>query len=341
MRLAICGVGHNGRMHAQNARALGVADLVLSDADPAMAAAVAAETGARTLPSLADVIAAAPDAAVVSTPTPAHAELVAALLESGVPTLCEKPLAPDLATTEALGETATRTGTLLRVGFQRRFDPDLVAARRAVLDGAVGRPYLLRLCSHDRRPVSARDLDESGSIFGDLLIHDFDAVRWLTGMEVDSVHGERSVLAIPHPAEPVNYDVAVAVLTLRDGSLAVVSGSRGNPAGHDVRLEIMGSVTSMSVGLGDRSPLGRVVEGTLQVPGAPYQDYRDRFAGGFRLELHAFLRAATGIGRGGAAGTGEVHEAAGWRDSYEALRIALAAERSVRDDRRVDVATVR
>jgi myo-inositol 2-dehydrogenase/D-chiro-inositol 1-dehydrogenase len=328
-------------MHARNARALGVGDLVLLDADPATAAAVAAETDARTLPSLADVIAAAPDAAVVSTPTPAHAELVRALLESSIPTLCEKPLAPDLATTEALGETATRTGTLLRVGFQRRFDADLVAARRAVLDGAVGRPYLLRLCSHDRRPVSARDPDESGSIFGNLLIHDFDAARWLTGLEVTSVHGERSVLAIPHATGPANYDVAVAVLTLRNGSLAVVSGSRGNPAGHDVRLEILGSVTSISAGLSDRSPLGRIVDGTLRVPGTPYQGYRDRFAGAFRLELRAFLRAAAGIGPGGGAGTGEAHEAAGWRDSYEALRIALAAERSVRDDRRVEVATVR
>lgn len=324
MRIAICGTGSNGRVHARAARALGVDDLVLMDADPAQAGEAAAETGGRTVPSLAGVIAAAPDAAVVSTPTEAHAEVVTALLEAGIPTLCEKPLAPDLASTETLGGTAARTGTPLRVGFQRRFDPDLVAARRALLDGALGRPYLLRLCSHDRRPVSARHPDESGSIFSNLLIHDFDTLRWLTGTEVASVETQRSALEVAQPEEPVLFDVGVTVLTLRDGTLALVSGSRGNPAGHDVRLEILGSASSISTGLGDRSPLGRIVGGAMRPPHDAHQSYRDRFADAFRLQLAALL-----------AGAGE--DAAGWRDSYEALRVALAAEQSARERRRVDL----
>jgi myo-inositol 2-dehydrogenase / D-chiro-inositol 1-dehydrogenase len=322
VRVAICGTGANGRVHARAARALGVDDLVLLDADPALAGDVAAETGGRTVPSLAGVIAAAPDAAVVSTPTGTHAEVVTALLEAGIPTLCEKPLAPDLAATAALGGTAARTGTPLRVGFQRRFDPDVAAARRALLDGAVGRPYLLRLCSHDRRPVSALHPDESGSIFGNLFVHDFDTVRWLTGVEVASVETQRSALEVAHPDEPVLFDVAVIVLTLRDGTLAVVSGSRGNPAGHDVRLEILGTTGSISTGLGDRAPFSRVVDGALRPPRDAYRSYRDRFADAFRLQLAAFLAGGDG---------------AGWRDSYEALRVALAAERSARERVRVEL----
>jgi myo-inositol 2-dehydrogenase/D-chiro-inositol 1-dehydrogenase len=317
-------------VHALNARALGVADLLLMDAEPARAEAVAAETGGRALSSLAGVIAAGVDAVVVSTPTPTHAALVARLLEAGIPTLCEKPLAPDLDTTGALGATAARTGTLLRVGFQRRFDPDLVAARRAVREGAVGRPYLLRLCSHDRRPLAVSHPDESGSIFGNLLIHDFDTVRWLTGLEVASVSGQRSTLEVRDPGEPALYDVAVAVLTLTDGSLAVVTGSRGNPAGHDVRLEVFGSVSSISTGLGDGAPLGRVVEGELRPAAGAYLNYRDRFAGAFRRQLGAFLDAAGGTDSGLGA--------AGWRDSHEALRIALAAERAVGEGGRVELA---
>ena len=334
MRLAICGVGRNGRLHARNARRLGVDVLLLMDLDPTRADAVAVETGACALGSLVELVAARPDAAVVSTPTTTHPEIVTALLESGIPTLCEKPLALDLATTEAIGEVASRTGTLLQVGFQRRYDPGFAAARRSILEGAVGRVYLLRLCSHDSRPLPVSRLAASGSIFRDLLIHDFDAVRWLTRSEVTSVGSHGSVLAIPELVALADYDVAAAALTLESGALAVVTGGRHNPAGHDVRLEVFGSITSLAVGLDDRTPLERVGDGPPRLPGDVYRDYRDRFEHGFRLELDDFLRSAAATGDGGA------RTAPGWRDSYAALRIALAAERSARTGERVAVAAV-
>ncbi|MER6998962.1 Gfo/Idh/MocA family oxidoreductase [Streptomyces sp. NPDC000410] len=63
------------------------------------------------------------DAAFVHAPTPAHPEIVTRLLEAGVPTYVDKPLAYELGDSERLVELSERTGTSLAVGFNRRFAP--------------------------------------------------------------------------------------------------------------------------------------------------------------------------------------------------------------------------
>jgi predicted dehydrogenase len=53
-----------------------------------------------------------------------------------------------------------------------------------------------------------------------------------------------------------DVDTSTAVLTLDDGTLALVSNSRYNPRGHDVRMELHGSRDSIAVGLDDRLGAG-------------------------------------------------------------------------------------
>ncbi|MCX4961463.1 Gfo/Idh/MocA family protein [Streptomyces virginiae] len=63
------------------------------------------------------------DAAFVHAATVAHPEIVTRLLEAGVPTYVDKPLAYELATSRQLVERAERLGVSLAVGFNRRFAP--------------------------------------------------------------------------------------------------------------------------------------------------------------------------------------------------------------------------
>ncbi|MET4922363.1 Gfo/Idh/MocA family oxidoreductase [Streptomyces sp. PSRA5] len=63
------------------------------------------------------------DAAFVHAPTSAHAEIVTRLLDAGVPTFVDKPLAYELADSERLVALAEERGTSLAVGFNRRFAP--------------------------------------------------------------------------------------------------------------------------------------------------------------------------------------------------------------------------
>jgi virulence factor len=63
------------------------------------------------------------DAAFVHAPTSVHAEIVTRLLEAGVPTYVDKPLAYELDESRRLVELAERRGTGLAVGFNRRLAP--------------------------------------------------------------------------------------------------------------------------------------------------------------------------------------------------------------------------
>lgn len=63
------------------------------------------------------------DAAFVHAPTAAHPEIVTRLLEAGVPTYVDKPLAYELAESRRLVELAEERGVSLAVGFNRRHAP--------------------------------------------------------------------------------------------------------------------------------------------------------------------------------------------------------------------------
>ncbi|MGW0826855.1 Gfo/Idh/MocA family protein [Streptomyces sp. NPDC002845] len=63
------------------------------------------------------------DAAFVHAPTEAHPEIVERLLQAGVPTYVDKPLAYELADSERLVRLAEERNTSLAVGFNRRYAP--------------------------------------------------------------------------------------------------------------------------------------------------------------------------------------------------------------------------
>ena len=124
-----------------------------------------------------------------------------------------------------------------------------------------------------------------------------------------------------------DVDTAAAVLRFSGGLLGVVSGSRHDPLGYDIRLELFGSRDSIAVGLDDRTPLRSVEPGTPSptVPG--YRDFMERFADAYRAELQAFLEAV----RDG------LPSPCGGDDARRALRLALTAERSRAEHRPVAV----
>ncbi|MEU3448915.1 Gfo/Idh/MocA family oxidoreductase [Streptomyces thermolilacinus] len=79
--------------------------------------------GARRHADLDSLLAAGLDAAFVHAPTDVHPEIVTRLLEAGVPTYVDKPLAYELDASRRLVELAERRGVSLAVGFNRRYAP--------------------------------------------------------------------------------------------------------------------------------------------------------------------------------------------------------------------------
>ncbi len=330
MRIAQLGAGRIGAMHfGLLAELLDPASLIVADVDPARAETIAAGVGAQSM-SVDDAVAAA-DALVIAASSSAHPDLIRAGLARRLPIFCEKPLATDLAETRRLVEEVEAAGTPFQLGFQRRFDAAYGEARRLVESGELGRLYVLRLAGHDPAPPHESYIPVSGGIFNDFSVHDFDVTRWLTGQEVVEVYADGDVLGFEVFAKYDDVDTAVATLRLSGGTRAILSTTRHDPLGYDIRTELFGSRDSVSVGLGPRTPMRSVEPGVPPPAGPAWSAFLDRFTEAYREELRAFLRVARG----------EEESACTARDGLEAVRVAVAATRSMREHRPVKVSEVK
>ena len=254
---------------------------------------------------------------MIATSTPSHAPLLKLAAASAVAAFCEKPVALDLPTMEAVRDEVERAGILVQVGFQRRFDAGYAAAREAVASGSVGRILAMRAATHDPVSPPAEYIAASGGIFSDLHIHDFDAIRFVSGEEITQVYADGAALDAPWMGELDDVDVAAAVLHLSGGGLVILSGTRRDPLGYDVRLEVFGTEDSIAVGHNARSPIRPVEPGTAR-PGAAYRDFWDRFEPAYRTELAAFVETVRTNGPSRCS----------LDEARAALVVALAAERS-------------
>jgi myo-inositol 2-dehydrogenase/D-chiro-inositol 1-dehydrogenase len=331
LRAGIIGVGRIGVLHA---RALkhnaAVGELLVSDADAARAQEVAVQVGGAAV-SVEELFAARPAAVVVSAATPAHAGLVRRSAAAKVPVFCEKPLAADIADTIAVIAAVGAAGISLTMGFQRRSDAGYRAAREAVTSGRLGWIHSVYAVTFDPAPPPAAYIATSGGIFRDMLIHDFDIVRFVLGREVTRVYATGANKSEPFFAAAGDVDTAAVVLTFDDGTLGHVAGSRYNGRGYDVRLELHGSRETIAVGLDDRLPLVSAEPGAGWPAAPPYPNFFERFAAAYASEIDNFIAHVRG----------QIDNPSPPADALEALYIAEAADRSRREDRPVDVAEVR
>lgn len=333
MRIGLVGTGRIGASHAAAlAVRPEVSELVLSDVDRDRAASVAATVGATVVDDIDALLTPGGlDGLVVAAATSAHAKLIVAGVRAGIPVFCEKPVAPDVAeTVEVLREVA-RADTPVQIGFMRRFDPGYTRARHALRDGTLGELHRVHAVTCDATPPPAAYVPHSGGIFRDCHVHDFDAVRWVTGREFAEVQAFGANRGAAYFAEAGDVDTTAAVLRMDDQTVVTLQGSRYNGAGYDVRLELAGSQGTVAVGLDDRSALVSA-EPEVDFPrDEPFRDFWPRFTPAYEAEIAEFLRVANG----------EVASPCTVEDALEAVLVADAADRSMREGRTVRLSEVR
>jgi myo-inositol 2-dehydrogenase/D-chiro-inositol 1-dehydrogenase len=161
-------------------------------------------------------------------------------------------------------------------------------------------------------------------------VHDFDAVRYVTGEEIVEVYADGAVRETAWFARHADVDTAVAVLRLSGGALGVLSGTRHDGRGYDVRLEAFGTRDSIAVGVDPRSPIRSVEPGMGEPAQVGYRNFLERFENAYRAELAAFVEAVRNDGE----------MACTLDDARAALVVALACGRSRRERRPVSTEEV-
>src|SRR5713101_4489715 len=165
MHVGLVGTGRIGAFHARELSKNPLVDnLTVTDADRKRAAGAADAVGAHYADNPEALFDAGIDAVVIAAATPAHATLLHMAADERVPAFCEKPIALDLATTDAVIDHIERAGIVVQIGFQRRFDSGYRAARAAVKSGALGDVHVVRLGTHDPAPPPDAYIADSGGI---------------------------------------------------------------------------------------------------------------------------------------------------------------------------------
>ncbi len=328
VRIGVVGVGRLGTFHAQTlADHTTVTEVVVTDPLLERAEAVAADVGGSVAPDALSMLGSI-DAMVVATATNVHTEMMLLAADAGIPIFCEKPITLDLESTDEAIALVQKAGVPLQVGFQRRFDAGYHAARDMARAREFGEIYLVRTTSLDPAPSPEPFVRTSGDLFRDLLIHDFDAIRFVTGQEIEEVFaaGTAGFPAFDVYARNDDDGIAVGTLRLSGGAQASFAATRHNPDGYDVRMEIHGS----SVGWDNRMPLAPISLDTPPPPGPPYRDFLDRFAPAYRAEMYAFVDLVLG----------RAPNPCPPQDARAAFVAALAAGRSATEGRPVLISEV-
>lgn len=212
IRLGVVGAGQMGALHCRVARQ--VRDFTLLGIyDPVgdRAANIARQHDVVSYESL-DALFSSVDAVIVAAPTPRHAEIAVAALDSGIHTLVEKPIAVDLEESAAIEAAAARSGLVCAVGHVERHNTAFQELLRVL---GPERPFAANI---RRLNYYATRIDVDVTL--DLLIHDVDLLLAMTN-ELPIFLAATGLRAVDDRLDHVD-----AVLTFADATVAALTASR-------------------------------------------------------------------------------------------------------------------
>ncbi|MFH0881926.1 MAG: inositol 2-dehydrogenase [bacterium] len=324
--LGIVGAGRIGKLHTENL--IRIPNIrVKRIADPYIDETWAVSHGLDWSKQPEDVFADAEiDAVLILSPSPLHADHIIQAARANKHIFCEKPIAlnPERIR-EALAEVS-KAGVKLQIGFNRRFDPNFRRIKEDVDAGKIGQVYYIRITARDPAPPSTEYIRDSGGMFLDMTIHDFDMVRYLSSSEVEEVFAAGAVLADRAFAEVGDVDTAITTIRLKNGALAVIDNSRKAVYGYDQRIEVFGSKGSICAA-NETHTTTMLMTNEGVTTDRPLDFFLDRYQVSFQIEVEAFLQAILE----------DTNPPVSGMDGLKPILIGLAAMKSLKEGRPVKV----
>ncbi len=315
MKIGVVGAGFIGAIHLNAYANMPEVEVVgVADTLPETAAAGAAVVGARSYSSYESLIGAEEVEIVdVCLPTTYHRELALKAAREGKHVILEKPIARTLEDAEAILEAFSAEGGRLFVGHVLRFFPEFARIKQTIDAGELGTVGVAR--TSRRSPFLMgwndwyADWRMSGGVLLDLVIHDFDFLRWSLG-EVERVYA-KGVMG----REYNRLDYSLVTLRFASGAIAHVEGQWGYPGPFNYSIEVAGSRALVAIDSLEPPPVQLLGGATGPGEGPDVVTGKSPF----QTELEHFIRCI-------ATGEEPLVDA---HDAYEALRIGLAATGSV------------
>jgi len=308
-------------------RAAGHKPAAIFDPSPTARAAARAD-GLAVHDTLASLLAdPAVDAVYVATPNHRHRVPVEQALASGLPVLCEKPMAASLAEAQAMARAARASGTLYGTAFDQRHHPAHDAMRLAVSGGRLGTVTALRIvyacwlgadwsATGGSPNWRADPAAAGGGALMDLAPHGLDLVEFLLGEPVCAVTG-----AVQNRVHGYAVDDGAMILgRTASGVLVSLHVAYNHPETLPRRrLEVLGTdgllVANDTMG---QEPGGRVVLHDARTGEACPLEIPDADTSPFTRQIAAFGRAVHGEGRDRFDAVRDLHTMELLHQAYEA-----------------------
>lgn len=188
LRAAVIGAGSMGRNHCRVYADMDDVELIaVSDANAETVMRLGQRLHVRTYTDYRQMLEREQlDLVSVVVPTEMHFNVTRDVLQAKIPVLVEKPIAATIEEAQALCDLSKELDVLLTVGHIERFNPAIIALKKEIMRGALGRVYQI----HVRRigPFPARIKDVGVVI--DLATHDLDIMHYLTDSQAVKLHAE-------------------------------------------------------------------------------------------------------------------------------------------------------
>ncbi len=329
VRVGVIGAGRIGKIHAEDLthRIPGATVSIIADPDFNAARELAdrLQVGQASADYRQVLMDSAVDAVAICSPTALHSQQIIEAAQAGKHIFCEKPIAYDLKQIDEVLAEVEKARVKLQIGFNRRFDPNFRHARDLIAAGKIGTPHILRITSRDPHPPSLEFVRQSGGLFFDMAIHDFDMAQFLCG-EVEGVYAVGSVLVDAGIGEAGDIDTAVICLKFTSGALGTIDNSRQAVYGYDQRVEVFGSAGMVQAQ--NQMQDSVIYSNADQVASArPLAFFLERYRDSFILEMAEFIACIQQDGRPPVSGY----------DARKPVVIGLAAQRSFREGRPVRI----
>ena len=114
----------------------------------------------------------------ISSTTSTHIPLISKSVKNKKVVFCEKPLDLNIKKVFKCKKYINKHKPRIQLGFNRRYDPGHFSLKKSLLNGKIGKLEKIIITSRDPAPPSLKYLKNSGGIFRDMTIHDFDLARF-------------------------------------------------------------------------------------------------------------------------------------------------------------------
>lgn len=189
---------------------------------------------------------------VIASSSTEHCRQIKEALDAGFHVFSEKPLGVDIEECkDAEKAVESHPDKVFMLGFMRRYEDSYIYAKQKIEQGAIGKPILVR--SYGLDPVKAvrgaiAYSNNSGGIFMDMAVHDFDLARWFLGSEAENVYAIGGCYAYEEFAKYGDADNGAALIKFKNNTMGIFYASRTCAHGYHIETEIVGTEGCLRVG---------------------------------------------------------------------------------------------